>query len=658
METTASNMLLLFDCDGICSAVFPQCFKHYIGHHFDIFEFYDHNNALAVNHLKEDELYSVKVTCDGKTFKGELRTCSGDKVHIMASLKVCETQYHKLSSAERLRTIIDSTNAGTWEWNCQTGELSVSERWAEIIGYTLDELAPVSIDTWLKFVHPEDLIRSDAAIQRHFTGQDKMYQCDVRMKHKLGHWVWIGDYGRIATFTKDNKPEWITGTHIDITERIQTINELEKVRNELNSIIDSVPAAIFKSNLHDHEGFNYISSEIERITGYGAQCVSHNSAWWLAQIHVQDKEALQAEFKHWQREGAIGVCKYDYRFRHQQGHYVWLSEHIQRVKTPTLTNGETESIVGSIFDKTESMSLNARMDALAQILPGMIYQFVLTEARSWHLVYASEGIKRVFELTPEQAIRNPTIMLSKIAHEDRETLLDAIINSANELEDLMCEFKVMLKEDAKWLFAHAIPQRQSDGGIMWTGMMIDITERKQLELRLREESTTDPLTGLYNRRYFFEQLNLKLSQSEREEQPLSLIILDLDFFKQINDQYGHDCGDTVLQTVSQAILGVMRKYDVVARIGGEEFSIILPNTPLHFGINVAEKVREQIETTVINHNDLMIQITATLGVASTEQTGQRIDALFKLADDCLYRGKDKTRNCVISPQEPLTQRAN
>lgn len=658
MESTATNMLLLFDCKGICSAVFPQCFKHHIGHHFDSFKFVDCSNTLVAEHLQRDDLYSVKVTCDNKTFKGEVRTCCGEQVHIMASLKVCETQYHKLSSAERLRTILESTEAGTWEWNFQTGELTLSERWAEIIGYTLEELSPVSIETWLQVAHPDDLVRSDEAIKRHCSGLDDVYRCDVRMKHKQGHWVWVRDCGRIATYTSDHKPEWITGTHIDITDRVNTINELEKVRNELNSIIDSVPAAIFKSELNDHEGFNYISQQIEHITGYGTHCVSQNSAWWLEQIHAQDREAMQAEFNHWQSKGAVGVCKYNYRFRHQQGHYVWLSEHLQRVKKPVLFDSEKELIVGSIFDKSESISLNARMDALAQIIPGMLYQFVLTESRSWHLLYASEGIKRVFELTPEQAIRSPTIMLSKIAHEDRETLLDAIINSAKELEDLQCEFKVVLGDSHKWLFAHAIPERQSNGDIMWTGMMIDITERKQLELRLREESTTDPLTGLYNRRYFFEQLNVKLSQSEREQQPLSLIILDLDFFKQINDQYGHDCGDTVLKTVSQAILSVMRKYDVVARIGGEEFSIILPNTPLQYGMNVAEKVREQIQNTCISHHDLDLHITATLGVASTEQTGESIDALFKLADNCLYQGKDQTRNCVISPMQPLTQPSN
>ena len=99
---------------------------------------------------------------------------------------------------QRLDEIIWGTSAGTWEWNVQTGETRFNERWAEIIGYTLDELGPVSIDTWLAYCHPEDLEKSDAALQSTFRGETDHYQCECRMRHKDGSWVWVLDRGKVV----------------------------------------------------------------------------------------------------------------------------------------------------------------------------------------------------------------------------------------------------------------------------------------------------------------------------------------------------------------------------------------------------------------------------------------------------------------------------
>jgi len=119
----------------------------------------------------------------------------------------------------RLNAILEGTNVGTWEWNVQTGEVVFNERWAEIIGYTLAELAPLSIRTWAKYSHPEDLDKSNGILARHFSGEFPFYDCEVRMKHRNGVWVWVHDRGKVATWTKDGKPEWMFGTHQDITGR-------------------------------------------------------------------------------------------------------------------------------------------------------------------------------------------------------------------------------------------------------------------------------------------------------------------------------------------------------------------------------------------------------------------------------------------------------
>jgi PAS domain S-box-containing protein len=119
----------------------------------------------------------------------------------------------------RLSDVIEGTNAGTWEWNIATGELVLNDRYAEIAGYTLDELDPVSIKTWLFLVHPDDLIRSTKALEAHFAGLTSYYDCECRLRHKEGHWVWTHDRGRVFRFAPDGSPLVMSGTLSDISER-------------------------------------------------------------------------------------------------------------------------------------------------------------------------------------------------------------------------------------------------------------------------------------------------------------------------------------------------------------------------------------------------------------------------------------------------------
>lgn len=120
---------------------------------------------------------------------------------------------------QRLLSIVEGTNAGTWEWDVQTGETRFDERWAAIMGYTLEELQPISIQTWRDRTHPEDLARSDALLQQHFSGQTPYYDYEARMRHKDGRWVWVLLRGRVSVWTGARRPGLMAGTLMDITER-------------------------------------------------------------------------------------------------------------------------------------------------------------------------------------------------------------------------------------------------------------------------------------------------------------------------------------------------------------------------------------------------------------------------------------------------------
>jgi len=122
---------------------------------------------------------------------------------------------------QRMADILRGTNVGTWEWNVQTGDVVFNERWAEMVGYTLEELAPISIETWMGLTHPDDLETSNQLLEKHFLGETDYYECEARMRHKDGSWVWVLDRGKVSQWTADHKPLTMSGTHQDITSRKQ-----------------------------------------------------------------------------------------------------------------------------------------------------------------------------------------------------------------------------------------------------------------------------------------------------------------------------------------------------------------------------------------------------------------------------------------------------
>jgi len=167
---------------------------------------------------------------------------------------------------QRIASILQGTNVGTWEWNVQTGETIFSERWAEIIGYTLDELSPVSIETWTKFSHPDDLKMSGELLEKHFHGELEYYECEARMRHKNGNWVWVLDRGKVATWTKDGKPLQMTGTHQGITDRKQGEEALLGSEEKFRSLVETTSDWIWEIDLSGK--FIYASPRIYDLLGY------------------------------------------------------------------------------------------------------------------------------------------------------------------------------------------------------------------------------------------------------------------------------------------------------------------------------------------------------------------------------------------------------
>ncbi len=192
-----------------------------------------------------------------------------------------------------------------------------------------------------------------------------------------------------------------------------------------------------------------------------------------------------------------------------------------------------------------------------------------------------------------------------------------------------------------------------DGRLVRMEIATDITERKQAEDELKaakelaeELANKDELTGLNNRRAFFEQSNQVFKQARRFKHPLSVLMMDIDHFKRINDNYGHAVGDKALKVISQFLHSMTREIDIVARMGGEEFAFVLPETGREEAVNLAERLRRKIESTIIVHNDKQFHVTVSFGVFSCLTENETLDSMLTKADDALYIAKKKGRNQI------------
>jgi PAS domain S-box-containing protein len=188
--------------------------------------------------------HTIWIHCRGLA----IRDSNGKAIRMLGAhidiTKLKDVEIKLKRQVKRYEHIIEGTNLGTWEWNVKTGEIIFNERWANISGYTLLELEPVSIDTWVKGLHHDDLEKSNELLQDHFTGKTDTYECETRMKHKNGEWIWVLNKGRVVSWDSEGNPEWMIGSHQEITK---SKKDLEK--NKL--FIQQAPSAIamFDTNM-------------------------------------------------------------------------------------------------------------------------------------------------------------------------------------------------------------------------------------------------------------------------------------------------------------------------------------------------------------------------------------------------------------------------
>ena len=212
-------------------------------------------------------------------------------------------------------------------------------------------------------------------------------------------------------------------------------------------------------------------------------------------------------------------------------------------------------------------------------------------------------------------------------------------------------YQARTKDDQKaiqYFQARIFPlkQRQNDlRVVLW--IAINKTEQKLLELRLEEQANIDGLTGAYNRRYFSETIKRSNAGFHRDNRPFCILMLDIDLFKSVNDNFGHDGGDKLLVELVNVCSKSLRDIDLLARYGGEEFIILLPNTQEQDALVAAERIRILVEQTSIIHHKQKINTTVSIGASEVISGDSSHEEVIKRADIALYQAKDSGRNKVV-----------
>jgi PAS domain S-box-containing protein len=393
-----------------------------------------------------------------------------------------EQAHQQLAASEQMyRSVLEGTRIGTWQWNVQTGDTIFNQRWAEIVGYTLEELAPISIETWLKLAHPADLDESGQLLQAHFAGHSPFYDFKCRMNHKDGHYVWVHDRGRVVSWTDDGKPLMMYGTHADITEQKQSEIALLQSRDQFKTLVANIPGITYRCKADKNWTMLFMSGHIDYISGYPASDFIDNAVRSYASvIHPDDCISVEQAVAEAITNQTPWVLRY--RILHANGSVRWAEEH---GAAEFDERGQVLYLDGFILDVSNEQKLQEQLVKLTQQLPGVVYQFQLWPDGRTAFPYASAGIEQIYGVKPEDVRTDASIAFSKIYPEDLAAVAQSIDDSRHQQKIWQHEYRVFKNDQSlKWLSGKATPELQPDGSTLWHGYIEDITQTKEYYLQL------------------------------------------------------------------------------------------------------------------------------------------------------------------------------
>lgn len=541
--------------------------------------------------------------------------------------------------------ILKSIEAGVLLWQGDSNRIELHGRWHKLLGYDLSTPAAINTQDWLDLLHPEDIQLCISARKEISTGFCDQYSYDARIKHKDGSWVWFKEKANLLHH-EDAESRRIVCTLTNIDEQKSQEHHCLEAQTQLNNLVKTLPSLVYSISFST--GNMYIFDDDENLMGL-AGTEGDASEWWHAKVHPDDVEKQSALFEEWINNGSSDTLYRKYRLQDAFGEYRWI---VDRTRAVTSAERATD-FIGSFYPLSELNLLQMRLEKLAEIVPGVIFEYELRKDGSSCFPYASQGIHRIYGVDPQEIRSNAEPVYQRIHPDDLPAVKESIQQSAESMQEWHAEYRICLADKTIWVSGYSVPRQTSNGSIVWAGMIVDITEQRAYQEKLKKLASTDELTNIYNRRFFMMRMEELFASVQREQQQVCVAMFDLDYFKKVNDTYGHAMGDEVLQRIAAQVQKNIRRTDIFARIGGEEFAIIMPHTAPQEASVLAEKLRLVISQTDFSYKNEKFRVTATFGVAAMLKDAPRADIVLNQADQAVYEGKNAGRNRVTlgSPEK-------
>ncbi|MCC6347203.1 MAG: PAS domain S-box protein, partial [Nitrospirales bacterium] len=522
-------------------------------------------------------------------------------------------------SEEKYRTLVE---------NMQDGIFIIQDTRLRFVNRALAAMAGCSPEEIIgrdfqQMVAPEDLETVRSRYTKRLAGEEVPNEYELRLLHKDRHTrilvhivVGLIPYqGGVATM----------GTVKDITRQRQIEESLKQSKDFLEKIMDNVTDALYVLDLGGR--FALANRRTSEITGYSHEELAGKHLSLIISpgllpdvqqhfidVSVHGMTVSQQETEIVRKDGAKRTIAYS--------------------AAPLLFDGRITSIICSAEDITDRKRAGEELRKLSTAVEWTADSIVITD-RNGLIEYVNPAFEANTGYTREEAIGKTPNILKSGEHDVPfyKNLWDEIL-AGRVFRSVFVNKK---KNGELFYDEHTItPIRDSSGVIThYVSTSKDITERIRAEEKLRELAERDPLTDIYNRRKFFDLLRGGVEQARRYGRPLSLLLFDIDHFKQVNDTYGHDRGDVVLKTLARVVEKSIRKADIFARYGGEEFTLFAPETALQGALDLAEKIRQTIESHSFSQAG---GITVSIGVTELEE-GDSMDSLVRRADSALYLAK-------------------
>ncbi|TFW06302.1 PAS domain S-box protein, partial [Oxalobacteraceae bacterium OM1] len=466
-------------------------------------------------------------------------------------------------SEELLRRLIADLPGMIWV-SGGDGVHFVSPQWLSYTGLSLEATLG---DNWLDAIHPDDLPEVRSIWKQAFHARRESIM-EYRLRRHDGVYRWFASRGAPRTF--GNGPPCWFGVCTDIDELKREEAELRESKEALRTTFEQ--AGIGIAHIGPDGSFLRTNGKFQEMTGYSEEELRHMRFPELT--HPEDRGLGMREFQA-ALSGARVTVNVEKRYMRKDGSAMW----VRITGSPVYTDDRlaycmtvVEDITGRRANERRREESERRLKLAVSIAQLGFWEWDLgSEA-----CYYSPEFMRQLGYVPGEWTATVREWTSRLHSEDRAAVFDRIDRYlANPSTDFDIEYRVQHRDGSyRWMMAHAVRIAGPQGDHM-TGTQLDITERKEAAQRVLEAAQHDPLTGLPNRALVFEYAGHMISAARRTRGQGALLFIDLDRFKPINDLYGHEVGDRVLQDVARRLMSCVRGQDLVGRLGGDEFVIVM-----------------------------------------------------------------------------------